>query len=200
MWRTPRGLRLAEATAFQTTPRSDRVRIPLVLAGTEYFRQNAFGSQLSREQDEIVWSTLSEAFTGILDTGQVSSAQVIQLGLAWRGTSNLLGWAGVARTLAPDLRLLAGYAVAHRNLRLGNRPQAESMLRQALKEAPPDSPLARLCQEDLKLIQSQQGRLIVRCELDAPATVKVLQGGREVALVEATVDLPPGDYELQRER
>ena len=57
----------------------------------------------SATEEEVVWSMLKDAFAGILETGQINSAQVIQLGLAWKGTSSLLGWAGLVVVVEPRL-------------------------------------------------------------------------------------------------
>ena len=43
--------------------------------------------------------------------------------------------------------------------RLKDRAQAELLLREALKAAPADSPVARLCKQDLELIAAGHGRL-----------------------------------------
>jgi hypothetical protein len=72
------------------------------------------------------------------------------MGLAWKGITNVLGWAGVAPTLPPDLRGALAYVLGHRYLRLGRPEDAAGLFRTAVADAPAGSPLRKLAEAELQ--------------------------------------------------
>lgn len=203
MWQTPRGRRYAEGFAFETLTMPERVRIPVVLAVIAYFSQNGMQGDLSPEQEEQLFQTGTLIFRQFFIEGTLTPAHAAQLGLAWRGTTNLLGWGGVSPLLTPEARGGLAYIFGHRYLRLKQRAQAETFLKAALDTAEPDSLLARLAAIDLELLQNQTGRLEVFSDATHPVKLRVQQNENEVAVLDVTgtadLELPPGNYTLQVE-
>jgi tetratricopeptide (TPR) repeat protein len=112
------------------------------------FRQGALTGDVDAQQDDVVWEAAQHTCAAVMD-GELGNIQVIQLALSWKGTSGLMGWAGVAPTLKPELRGPLAYVLGHRLLRL-NQPQDAAMLfRMAAADAPEDSPLKKLAQTEL---------------------------------------------------
>ncbi|MFV2065419.1 MAG: tetratricopeptide repeat protein [Pirellulales bacterium] len=205
MWRTPRGRRWAEKIAFRHTPVGEHVQIPIQLAISQYFRQRAFGSNLSDEQDALVWDLCEEVHAVVFETGQLAQPQMVQLALAWKGQTNWLGWASVAPTLKPSLRGPIAYVLAHRYLQMKKPDDAATFLRTGLEDAPEDSALARLAQTDLDLLEANQGRLLVENDFLESLRLSVKLDDKEVATLDIdtdqtadqTLDLPVGNYDLQ---
>jgi hypothetical protein len=150
MWSTPRGREMARAYAYDTLTLQQRVEDLAKLAATQYAADVAFGGWPTSEQAAVIWQALSAGLDHLVKEGRLNAAQVAQLGLSWKGTSNFLGWQGVAPSLDPSLRGPLAYLLAHRYVRLGKLPQAEQLLQTALDDAPADSPQARLAREELE--------------------------------------------------
>ncbi len=203
MWRTPRGRKYAEGFAFETLTLPERVKIPLVLAAVAYLGQTAFQGELTTEQDELLFESGSQLFDGFFVEGTFTPAHAAQLSLTWRGTTNLLGWAGVAPTLAPRFRAPVAYILAHRYLRMTQPAQAVTFFNTAIEDAEPDSVLAVLARTDLDLFNRSQGRLEISGDLIQPTRVRVMQGKKEMDLLEispaetTTLNLPTGSFTLE---
>jgi hypothetical protein len=83
--------------------------------------------------------------------GKLNIAQVFQVFQSWRGSTNFLGWGGVAPTLDPAVRGPLAYLLGHRYRRLGQPASVvNNFFRAAEKDAPPNSLLSRLVQAELK--------------------------------------------------
>lgn len=87
--------------------------------------------------------------------GKIGKSQSLQLLLAWKGISNFLGWGGVAPSLQPGLRGKLAYIMGHRYLRLGKPDDAKTFFQTAIGDAPKDSPLRQLSQQDLDSLTIQ---------------------------------------------
>ncbi len=208
MWITPRGRRMARDFAFDSIPINERTSGPATLAAYQYMADGAFGGRLTPEQDEILWRLAETTFRKGVTEGRLSGGQFMQLGLTWKGTTNLLGWQGVFPALDPELRSLFAYMFAHRYVRLGKAPQAEQFLQAAVKDASAELPLARLAQEELSWLQANQARLRLERTGEtspdtAPVEVMLRREGQEpqrLMLNDAVeADLAPGRYELALE-
>jgi tetratricopeptide (TPR) repeat protein len=148
MWLTPRGREQARRIGLRELPFNEYVLVPVQLTAVEIAHQGAMPGDLSAENEQILWELFTSAFAAY-STGKLTAQQVLQLALAWKGTTNLLGWAGVAPALEPDLRSRAAYVMGHRFLRLNRPKDAADFFRKALEDAPADSPVARLAQAEL---------------------------------------------------
>jgi tetratricopeptide (TPR) repeat protein len=148
MWRSDRGRLFAQRVASRSFSIADHFRIPALLMVAEKFHQDAMPGKISKEQDDILWDTVTRGFEAYAK-GKLDQIQVMQLALAWKGTFNFLGWGGVAGKLDPALRGPLAYVMGHRYLRLGKPKEAATFFRTALADAPANSALRRLAQVEI---------------------------------------------------
>ena len=80
---------------------------------------------------------------------RLSKSQLFQLALAWKGTTNLLGWGGLSSKLKPELRGPAAYLLGLRYLKLNKPTEAAGMFETAATDAPIGSPLKKLAEAEL---------------------------------------------------
>ena len=204
MWRTDRGLRYAELTAYEQLTLKERVRIPMQLAGSEFLRLNGFAGAVSPEQDAAIWDTIQLVFSSVVETGEIKAGQVAQFGLTWKGTTNFLGWGGVAPLLKPKQRASLAYVFAHRFLRLKQQPQAVVFLKTTIQDTP-DQSLRSLAEGDLKLFESQSGRLVLKNVTDRDCSMQLNAGGQKpINLTVRTGEtvarvLPAADWKLSHD-
>jgi len=154
MWHTQRGRRAAEHLAFQDVPLAEYIRLPVLVAASQYVRQNGFGGELSPDDETIVWE-LAERVYSAYKEGHISVSQVLQLGLTWKGTTSAFGWGGVQGSLEPDLRGPLAYVLGHRYRRLGKSDQAINFFQVAEQDAPADSLVHRRAREEVANLQSR---------------------------------------------
>jgi serine/threonine protein kinase/tetratricopeptide (TPR) repeat protein len=147
MWRSPRGREVARRLAFLDLSPQEFVRFPLYLAAEQKFKQDLLVGEASAEVEENLWqitSALSEGFF----SGRISKTQALQISLAYKGTTNFLGWQGVAPTLEPSQRSKLAYLLGLRYTRLNRAREAEMFFRTAVADAPADSLLRRLAETE----------------------------------------------------
>ena len=157
-FRTPRGREYARKILFHELPLTEHVAAPFELLVNEGLVQGAFPQDPSPEQAEIAWQAACEVYQGVARTGKIENSQLLQLVLAWKGVTNLFGWAGVAPSLEPGFRGKLAYIMGHRYLKLGKSDDAKALFRTAVADAPKGSPLARLAQADLDLLSHPPAR------------------------------------------
>jgi tetratricopeptide (TPR) repeat protein len=154
-YRTPHGKEAARRQAFRLVTLAEFVRLPEQPLLAEMMRQGSLPNRPTPEQDDLLW----EAAGGLLDLylgGRLSTAQVFQLGLAWKGQAGPLGWEGVKGTLPAAVRGPLAYIAGCRYVNVRNQPaDAEKMFRTALADAAPGSPLARLAQAELDRMKAK---------------------------------------------
>lgn len=197
MWRTKRGRAAAREFAFETLPLRERLALPMLLMGHAFVRAKALGRIVSDEQDELIWRVMSDSHRDFMERGTLKMPQLMQLALTWKGTTNFLGWSGVAPLLAPEYRAEIAWMFGHRFLRLGQRDAARSFFETAVKHAPAKSLTARVAQTDLTLLKNEKARLSI-AGLSSPG-IEVRQGKTVVATLDqenSVVELKPGDYSL----
>ncbi len=202
MWRAPRGKQLARQFALEAISLRERTRLPLLLIGQAFLRQKAFESVVTIEQDQTLWELVNEGLSGVFETGKLKTSQLMQLALAWKGTTNFVGWSGVAPSLPPEFRAKAAWMLGHRFVRLSKHVEAKQFFETARKDAAPDSVLAQLAKQDLELLQQDRTRLLIESDvLDPVVTVK--RGTETVTTLElrsqqkGEVLLPAGEYDLE---
>jgi WD40 repeat protein/tRNA A-37 threonylcarbamoyl transferase component Bud32/tetratricopeptide (TPR) repeat protein len=200
MWDTPRGMEIAERFAYDSLPIQDRIRSPLALAGVAFARQGAFQHEISQDEEQVLWDLLSGLAEDVGQRRQLGTSAIMQLGLTWKGMTNLLGWGGVSPALSPDQRSRFAYLFAHRFLARGDRPQAMQFLKECVANSSEDSTVRQLAQQALELIDQQQGRLSIRGNSVEDALLLVKEGDETVATLAvgktSTENLAPGDYLL----
>ncbi len=154
-WRSPRGRDYARRIAFRSLSFAETVRVPILLFWTELLHQGTMPGPLTAEQDALLWQVSGDLFATYM-AGKFATPQVVSLGLTWKGTTNFLGWGGLAPALAPNLRGPLAYVMGQRYLRILNkRNEAEMFFRIALKDAPADSALRRLSQTELDRLKGK---------------------------------------------
>jgi tetratricopeptide (TPR) repeat protein len=155
MWRSPRGREWASRIAFRQMSFADQVRIPAVLLVVEMFRQRAFtGASTTPEQDEVAWNLVNQGFSRYM-SGELGDPQAVSLAMTWKGVTAFVGWDALAPSLRPEFRGPAAYVFGQRYLRhLNQREQAARFFRTALDDAPADSVLRRLAQEELDQLKA----------------------------------------------
>ena len=154
MWRTPRGKDLARKMAYLDLPLGDYYRQPFYLTAVEKFRKELFIQPVTPEQHDLLWN-LFPAFGEAFFQGKITKGQFLQLGLAWKGTSGIFGWGGVAPKLDPALPGPFAYLLGHRSLRTNREADALMYFQTALKDAPPNSPLHRLADAEIARLQKK---------------------------------------------
>jgi WD40 repeat protein/tetratricopeptide (TPR) repeat protein/tRNA A-37 threonylcarbamoyl transferase component Bud32 len=203
MWRTPLGRRCAEDFAFERYTLRDRMKVPSVLAGVEFFNQATCSGDMTETQLQVVFDAAAIGFDQLIFEGKFSIAQFAQLALSWKGTANFLGWAGVAPTLDPRVRGGVAYVLAHRYVQLGNVPQAIRFLETAQQDAPAGSSLAELAELDRRLIEEGKGRLLIAGDLPKNVRLLISKDGEVVATAETpssrSIDVPVGKLEIALE-
>jgi tetratricopeptide (TPR) repeat protein len=154
MWRSPRGRLYAQSIACRNLSFADHFRVPALLLMAEKFHQDAVPGKLSPEQDDILWNAVTTGFEAFTK-GKLDQVQIMQLALTWKGTSNFLGWGGVAGKLEPSFRGPMAYVMGHRFLRLNKQKEAVTFFRTALDDAPANSPLRRLAQAEIDRLKTK---------------------------------------------
>lgn len=148
MWLTPRGRDWARRFAYRDLSFADFVQVPVLLTMHQGLRDLTFATAPSDEQDEQLWQFcrhLQDAYA----KGDVGVPQVMQLVLTWKGTTNILGWAGVAPKLSPALRAEAAYFASIRYQRLKRPADSALLLKTATTDAAPDAPIRKLLPEPM---------------------------------------------------
>jgi tetratricopeptide (TPR) repeat protein len=152
-FRTKRGLDYARRFALHDLTPLDYHGLAFPLTVAEAFHQGAVTGELTPEQDDLLWKAAYDLYQGFAVTGKFTEAQAFQGILAWMGTSGVLGWSGLARTLDPSSRGPLAYVYGHRFLRLKKPAEAADLFRTAVKDAPPGSPLRRLAEAELERLK-----------------------------------------------
>ncbi len=143
MWLTPRGRDWARRIAFRDLSFADYVQVPVLLTMHQGLRDLTFAAEPTAEQDELLW-TFCRDLHAAYSRGEVGMAEILQLVLTWKGTTNALGWAGVAPKLAKPLRAQAAYFAGIRYQRLKRPQESDQFLKTAHTDAEPTSDIARL--------------------------------------------------------
>ena len=147
-WQSPRGMAAARKMAYKNITWPEYVRSLPILTGFAFIRQNALPAEASAEQEELAWDAAEKVFDAAVTKGTLSKGDVLPLALTWKGITGSLGWSGVSAKLDPSLRGPLAYVMGQRLLRLNN-PEASSLFRTALADAPANSNLGRLAQTEI---------------------------------------------------
>lgn len=204
-WNSARGREIARRLAYDQLTLRQRIEQPMILLASSYFAEFALGGQVAPEQEAVLWQAMDIALNQVVHERRLRGTQIVQIGLAWQGTSNFLGWGGVAAALDPELRVPLAYLLAHRYARLNKLSEAKQFLLTAIQDAPARSPVPALAQRELELMDS--GLAMLRLRHDdligpegKPPEVVVKQEGLILQSVmvksQAELELPPGAYEL----
>ena len=149
-WRRPRGQEFLAKFVLRQLSFVDQVRLPPQLIAAEALRQGALPKELSAEQESVLWQTVTSAYNQFVKTQSLTERHFLQFALTWKGTTNFLGWGGVAPSLKPPFRAQLAYVFGHRYRdRLKRSQEAIAFFRTAAQDSPPGSTLQRLAQKEL---------------------------------------------------
>jgi WD40 repeat protein len=151
---TAKGSDAARHMAFKDVAYAEYLRLPALMFAAEVMHQGALPGPLPAEQGAVLWE-VADKLQAAHAADKLSTAQFFQLALAWKGTSNFLGWAGLAPGLAPSLRGPLAYVMGHRYVRLKRDPEASGLFRTARDDTPPGSVLHRLAQAELDRLKAK---------------------------------------------
>src|SRR5205823_4573244 len=101
--RTAKGREAARRFAFQDLSYAEHLRLPALMMAVEAVHQLVLPGPLTADQEAVLWEMAEKLHTAHV-TSKLNSAQLFQLALTWKGTTNFLGWAGVAPSLESGLR------------------------------------------------------------------------------------------------
>jgi tetratricopeptide (TPR) repeat protein/predicted Ser/Thr protein kinase len=149
MLQAPRGREIIRSVVFGEIARSEALQHHLASAIVYAIRRGAFPDGATQDEEALLWEFAQGQVVAAWDQGVLDKPQLIQLALTWQGTTNLLGWAGVAEGLPAELRGPAAYFFGHRYLTLGGREDAGRFFQTAADDAEHDSPLKSLAQAAL---------------------------------------------------
>lgn len=148
MWQTPRGLDSARKMAMLDVTYDEYLRLPLVLALSEYIRAGGMPAKLSADQDAVLWGVCEKLHHEYV-SAKFGVPQFLALTLTWKGTTNFLGWDGIAPSLDPKLRGPLAYVVGFRYLRLLRPDDARRFFETALRDGIDNPMLQRLAQAEI---------------------------------------------------
>lgn len=201
MWNSPRGQDWLDKFAFIQIFGSEEVRIRLSLFVLEYIRINAFRSQMTESQADVIWDLLGEAFQAFTVDGTLAMSKMLPLALTWKGNTSIFGWDSVASSIRPEMRAQFAYVLAHRFLHLGRPNDAMKFFKIIQKDGVPGSSLMKLAKAEMELLESGHGTIRLRARIDHPIRVIIKTDGQPSLTMdvesEASRPLPPAKYELQ---
>ncbi len=144
-----RGHQWAQRFVFRDEPAPQLVAEALPLAIEQFMRDGSLGESPPTADQAAVFARASVQAADAVRAGRVGKPQLLQLYLAWKGTTGWLGWRGVAPSLQPALRGPLAYVLGSRYLRLGKLDAAHDLFKQALIDASGDAVLRQLATAEL---------------------------------------------------
>ncbi len=147
-WTSPRGKEWARRMAYLDLTLVEYYWTPPRLLVYEKLRHDLHDGQATPEQDDLLWQATVRLCDAVR-TGEMTKPQIFQLLLTWRGTTNVLGWGGVAPRLKPETRGPAAYLFGLRFRKLGKPAEAVVMFKTATADAPAGSALKKLAEAEL---------------------------------------------------
>jgi hypothetical protein len=153
VWTSPRGREFARRMAFLDIEPVDYLRTPSILVLYEKLRRDLFAGQPTTEEDDAIWLVVTRLAQMHFD-GKLNKSQVLQLALTWKGTTGVLGWAGVAPTLPPEIRSSVAYVMGMRYLKLSKPDDARRMFDTAREGSQDGAAVHSLAEQELKRLGS----------------------------------------------
>jgi hypothetical protein len=126
MWTTDRGRKWAWRFAGRDLSYGEYINTPFLLTGAEFLHQSLMPGPIAPADDELFWKLTCDFHAAIVSR-KLKTADVISLGLAWKGNDFGLGWSAVdSRVLRehPHLRAPLAYVLGHHWPREGKQKDA----------------------------------------------------------------------------
>ena len=86
---------------------------------------------------DLFRSQLDGFFQGFITEQSIPASAIMQMGLAWKGSTGLLGWQGLRSSLPPSMQKTVGLTLAHRYIGRGEPDKALEVLDSVSSEADP---------------------------------------------------------------
>ncbi|HEV2295598.1 MAG TPA: protein kinase [Tepidisphaeraceae bacterium] len=126
----PRGRAWAYTFAMRADPPPQLLRTFVTHMLREFFCESTVGSSPTPEQDAIMSRAAEDVGRMYIDR-KIGPPQILQFGLAWKGTTGPLGWQGLYDALDPSARGSLGHVMAIRYERMGLADAAAAVREQA---------------------------------------------------------------------
>jgi hypothetical protein len=154
-WQSPKGKAAAEKMAYKSLSWNDYLELPATVVGFAVVKHGALPAKTSQEQEELVWQTAASAWRQYQRTGKLTKDHAYALAPLWLGFAGKEGWAAVAPKLDTSLRGPLAYVLGQRMLRHKKYADARALFQAAARDAPADSPLARLAQAEVRSLDKK---------------------------------------------
>lgn len=148
MYRLDRPKEAARKMAFLELSPGDTYRMPGFVIFYQKLRDDLFAGKPTELQDEVLWD-ISNEMLRLVSEEAFAKSTFIQGALAWKGTTNFLGWAGLEKTLSPKARGQIAWLFGHRYHILGRPADAIAFFRIAAESAPVGSGQRRLAEGEI---------------------------------------------------
>ncbi len=148
MWLHPRGEQAARDYVLRRLSLRKALDAPLVLLATEIVRTEGFEEEMSAAEEQISVDLFGNV-VDLIRQDQLGMAELMQLGLAWKGMAAIDNWRATKEKLPQEVRGPTSYFFGHRYLRLAKPQLAEQFFKYALEDASQDSDLHRLARNAL---------------------------------------------------
>jgi hypothetical protein len=173
--------------AYEQLTIIERQQTLLQLPSATLIRINGFGGEFSSDQEAAVWDVTRSLFEGIGRTGRIKLPHIAKLGMAWKGSTNFLGWSGVSSQLDSELRAGFAWILGHRSLQLGDKANARTYFETAFRDSQ-NSTLRELAVADLSDLKNGVGRVEVRNQTDRTVGLKLTADGKDSVSIEVPAD------------
>lgn len=201
MWKTDRGMEVAEDIAFARLDLRARTFGPAEVAAYQMLLDGAFGDKVGAEDREICQQISRLILQALFETNELNMFRIVTLGMAWKAGSGELS--GLPEGLAAH----AYYLLGNKLLRQGSVDDATAALKQALQMSPSttrqrETLVRKRAAEMLALLEGGLG--VVRFDGEPNVIQSLEVVGPEAASVDVTsaesggrMLLAPGNYMIR---
>lgn len=147
-WLSPQGQVFGEQIAGGNLTNSERLAGFMKLLIAEWARQGAFAGTPSAEQGEIVYQLCEGGLRAYL-LGEIRMAAIVQVGLAWTGAPNFLGWQAILEGMPRAIQAETAFVLAHRSLSRGRQKDARELLEMAVTLSDEAAPVHSLAKSEI---------------------------------------------------
>lgn len=122
LWQSPHGMEAARHIALRDVPWPDYIRYPARIVAAAILIDSCIQGPPAADQRTLVWETTDRLFDAYFLKGTLGNRHLLPLGVTFKGSTGVFGWAGVAPSLAPALRGPLAYLFGQRYLLLRHEP------------------------------------------------------------------------------
>ncbi|WP_238397422.1 tetratricopeptide repeat protein [Anatilimnocola aggregata] len=133
-WQTSRGKEAAMDLGFFRVGFDDLFQTSLVVVALSVACDGIHEEAWSPDLEEHLWQAGRSLVQSFL-AGKHSTAQLLQLALAWKGNTSVIGWSGISPSLSPVIRGPLALALGHRFQKLGRVQDSRMFFESAAADA-----------------------------------------------------------------